>query len=79
MLKEASSRDYQAQVHSDQMVLVIAGQEAGPCEWRLNSKATFSEDAQMRVANNTWQPRNLTGKRQSDSLNKSQLALSCGV
>jgi hypothetical protein len=26
--------DYQAQVHSDQMVLMIARQEAGPCERR---------------------------------------------
>ncbi len=31
------------------MVLVMAKQEAGPCEWRRNSRAAFFEDAQMRV------------------------------
>jgi hypothetical protein len=31
-------RDHQAQVHSDQMGLVMARQEAGPCEWRLSLK-----------------------------------------
>jgi hypothetical protein len=31
------------------MVLVMARQEANPCEQRLNSRATFSDDAQLRV------------------------------
>jgi hypothetical protein len=31
------------------MVLVIARREAGPCECRLNSRATLSDDAQMIV------------------------------
>jgi hypothetical protein len=31
------------------MVLVMARREAGPCEQRLNSRATFSDDIQMRV------------------------------
>ncbi len=57
MLPEAkslktNSRDYQALVHSYQMVPVISMQESGPCEWRSNSRATFSEDAQMRVTSN---------------------------
>ncbi len=30
--------------HSDQMVLMMVRQEAGPCERRLNSRATFSDD-----------------------------------
>jgi hypothetical protein len=71
--------DHQAQVHSDQIVLLMARQEAGPCERRQNSKDAFSNDAEMRVGNNSWQPRNLTGKRHNDSRNKSQLALSHGV
>ncbi len=70
MLKEAkslktSSRDYQAQVHSDHIVSMIAKQDAGPRERRLNSRATFSEYTQLRV--------------ESGSLNKSQLTLSFGV
>jgi hypothetical protein len=31
------------------MVLVIARGEAGLLEWRPNSRATLSKDAQMRV------------------------------
>ncbi len=46
---KTKSRGYQAQVHSDQMVLVIAGWEAGPCEQRLNSMAPFSEEALLRI------------------------------
>ncbi len=46
---KTSSGDYQARVHSDQIFLMIARRKAGPCEWWLNSRATFSEDAQMRV------------------------------
>ncbi len=48
---QTSSRDHQAQVHSDQMVLMMATWEAGPCEQRPkpNSRATFSKDAQIRV------------------------------
>jgi hypothetical protein len=42
-------KDYQARVHSGQMVLVIARREAGPCQWRPSSRVTFSEDAKMRV------------------------------
>jgi hypothetical protein len=33
------------------MVLVIARQEAGLSEQRLNSRAIFSEDTEMRVGN----------------------------
>jgi hypothetical protein len=33
--------DYQAQVHLDQMVLVIASWEAGSCKVRLNTRATL--------------------------------------
>jgi hypothetical protein len=39
-----SSRDQQARVHSEQMVLVTARWEAGP-----SSRATFCDDPQMRV------------------------------
>ncbi len=39
---KTSSRDHQAQVHSDHMVLVIAKQVAGPCEQRPNSRDIFS-------------------------------------
>jgi hypothetical protein len=46
---KTSSRDYQARVHSDQMVLEIARREAGLCEQRPDSRLKFSEDAQMRV------------------------------
>jgi hypothetical protein len=46
---QTSSRNHQAQVHSDQMVLVMARQEAGLCKRRPNSRDTFSDDAQMRV------------------------------
>jgi hypothetical protein len=46
---QTNSRDHQAQVHSDQMVLVMATWEAGLCEWMLNSRATFSDDANKRV------------------------------
>jgi hypothetical protein len=31
------------------MVLVMARREAGLCELRLKPRATFSDDAQMRV------------------------------
>jgi hypothetical protein len=41
---------------------VMARREAGPCECRTNSRATFSGDTQMRVRNNSWLPRNLTRK-----------------
>ncbi len=57
---------------------MIARREAGPYERRLNSKATVSEDVQMRVGKQLW-PRILTKNRQSDSLSKSQLTLSHGV
>jgi hypothetical protein len=43
------SKDFQARVHSNQMVLMIAWQEADPCQRRLNSRAILSEDTQMRV------------------------------
>jgi hypothetical protein len=42
--------DYQARVHSYQMVLVIARQETGPCERRLNSRATFNFRATLYQA-----------------------------
>ncbi len=63
---QTGSGDQQAQVHSDQIVLMMARWEAGPCEWRPNSRATFSHDAPMRVGKQlySWQPRNLTRKRQ---------------
>jgi hypothetical protein len=35
--------DHLDPVHSDQMVLVMVRQEAGPYEGRPNSKATFSQ------------------------------------
>jgi hypothetical protein len=44
------------------MVLMIARREAGPCEWRLSSRATFSEDAQMRVGKQLLAAKILTGK-----------------
>jgi hypothetical protein len=46
---KTNSRDYQAQVHSDQMVLEIARQEGGPCERRLNSRATSLVDTHVRL------------------------------
>ncbi len=46
---QTSSRDHQALVHSDQMVLMMARWEAGLCELRLKPRATFSDDTQMRV------------------------------
>jgi hypothetical protein len=46
---QTSSRDHQARVHSDQKVLMMGKQEADPCEWRPNSRTTFSDDAQKRV------------------------------
>jgi hypothetical protein len=39
--KNKIKEDYQAQVHSDQMVLVIARWEAGSCKVRLNTRATL--------------------------------------
>jgi hypothetical protein len=56
-LKELSAR-----IHSDQMVLMIARQEAGLCEWRLNSRATFFEDGQMSVEKQLLAAKSLTGK-----------------
>ncbi len=73
------SRDYEARVHSDQMVLVIARREADPCEQRLNSRPTFFEVAQVRVGKQLLEAKNLTVKRQRDSLNKSQFNLAQGV
>jgi hypothetical protein len=56
---KTNSKDYQPRVHSDQMVLVIARQDTGPCERRQHSRATFFEDTQMRIRkNNSRQPRN---------------------
>jgi hypothetical protein len=60
---KTSSRDYQAQVHSDQMVLVIARLEVGPCEQKSKSKARFSEDAQIRVGKQLKAAKNLTEKK----------------
>jgi hypothetical protein len=49
------------------MVLMMAKQEAGPCEKKeLNSRATFPEDAQMRVGKQLLAAKNLTGKWKSD-------------
>jgi hypothetical protein len=61
------------------MVLVMARQEAGQREQRLNSLATLSEDAQIRAGKLLLAAKNLNGKRQRDSLNKSVLTLSHGV
>jgi hypothetical protein len=36
------------------MVLVIAQWEAGQSEWRLNLRATFYEDIQVRVGKQLW-------------------------
>jgi hypothetical protein len=44
------------------MVLVIARQKNGPCEQKPNSRATFSEDAQMRVGKQLMAAKNLTRK-----------------
>jgi hypothetical protein len=68
---QTSSRDHQTPVHLDQMVLVMAWREAGPCDQGLHSLIALKGE----LENNSWQPRNLTGKRQSDRLNKSQLFL----
>jgi hypothetical protein len=52
---------YQARVHSDLMVLMIVR----PGGW---TSCLVAKDAQMRVGNNSRQPRNLIKNRQSDSL-----------
>jgi hypothetical protein len=39
------------------MVLVIARQEAGQCEQRPNSRATFSEDSQVRAGKQLYKAR----------------------
>ncbi len=64
MLSEARSfktrsRDYEVRVHPDQMVLVIARREAGPCEWRPNSRPTFFEAPQVRVGKQLLVAKNL--------------------
>jgi hypothetical protein len=76
---KTNSKDYQARFHSDQMVLMISRREAGQCEQRLNSRATISEDAQMRVGKQLLAAKNLTGKQAESCLNKSQLTISRGV
>jgi hypothetical protein len=45
------------------MVLMISRREAGQCEQRPNSRATISEDAQMRVGKQLLAAKNLTGKQ----------------
>ncbi len=51
-----SSRDDQAQVHSDQMFLVMASGEAGPNKRRL-TQGLHSKEAQMRVQKQLWTAR----------------------
>jgi hypothetical protein len=53
--------NYQARVHSDQTVLMIVRQEAGPVAWWLKT-------LKWELENNSGQPGDLTEKRQSDSL-----------
>ncbi len=48
---------------TDQIILVIAMREAGPCERRPNSRATFSEDAQMRVRKQLLAAKKPNGKK----------------
>jgi hypothetical protein len=40
-----SSRDHQARLHSDQIVLAMTRWEAGPCEHRTNSRASSSDES----------------------------------
>jgi hypothetical protein len=77
---KTSPRDHQAQVHLDQMILVIAGgrlvlisraQSQGLHSLQLRLKKI--QNAQMRVSKHSRQPENLIKNRQSNSLNKSQL------
>ncbi len=56
-----TKRNYQARVHSDQMVLEIFRCEAGPVAW-------WPKMLKWELENNSRQPRDLTEKRQSDSL-----------
>jgi hypothetical protein len=61
---KTSSRDYQARVHSDQLVLMIARWEASPCEQSPKPRATFSEDTQMRVGKQLLTAKNLIRKQE---------------
>jgi hypothetical protein len=72
LLKE----DYQARVHSDQMVLVIARRGVSQCEQRP-TQGLYS----LRMLNENWKTtlgsqETQWESRQSDSLKKSQLTLS---
>jgi hypothetical protein len=49
------------------MVLLMARLEAGSCEMKSNSKATFSDDTQMRVGKQLLAVKKPNPKRQSDS------------
>jgi hypothetical protein len=53
--------DYQARVHSNQMVLTIVWREAGPV-------ARWPKTLKWELENNSRQPKDLTEKRQSNSL-----------
>jgi hypothetical protein len=61
------------------MILKMAIVGGWSAEREADSKAIFSEDTQRELENNSRQPENPTVKRQSDSVNKSQLTLSRGV
>jgi hypothetical protein len=57
---------HHAQIHSDQMVLVMARGEAGPRErWTKTLKG--------ELENNSRKPRDLVGKKHSDSLKRVNL------
>ncbi len=56
-----AKENYQAHVHTDQMVLVIVRQEARPVAW-------WPKTLKWGLGNNSRQPRDLTEKRQGDSL-----------
>ncbi len=65
------------------MVLVMARQEAGLCEWRQNSRAMFSslrqKDTQTRVGKQLWAARKTYQNEQGNSSKKGQLTISYGI
>jgi hypothetical protein len=63
--------NYQAQVHSGQIVLVVDRQGG----W---TALTVAKDAQGRVRHDSRKPRDLHVSRHSNSLKKSQFTLSQG-
>ncbi len=54
---KTSSRDHQAWVNSDQIVLLMARHEADPCEQRQDSRATLSQakaKGNSNCSNESW-------------------------